>query len=81
MILPLSPEETSAIEGNLNAYVSHLFLFTYIRLTATVSSIHLKSIALICLIQNAQSAWAVEYTNCFSVEGYDPTQRVSCIWD
>ena len=30
-ILPLSHEETSASEGNLNAYVSHLFLFTYIR--------------------------------------------------
>ena len=36
-ILPLSHEETSASEGNLNAYVSHLF--TYIRLTATESSI------------------------------------------
>ncbi len=33
-ILPLSDEETSASKGNLNAYVSHLFLFTYIRLTA-----------------------------------------------
>ena len=31
-ILPLSNEETSASEGILNAYVSHLFLFTYIRL-------------------------------------------------
>ena len=31
---------------NLNAYVSHLFLFTYIHLTATESSIHLKSLAL-----------------------------------
>ena len=30
---------------NLNAYVSHLFLFTYIRLTETESSIHLKSLA------------------------------------
>ena len=34
-ILPLSHEETSASEGNLNAYISHLF--TYIRLTATES--------------------------------------------
>ena len=34
-ILPLSHEETSGSEGNLNAYVSHLFLFTYIRLTAS----------------------------------------------
>ena len=41
-ILSLSHEETSASEGNLNAYVSHLF--TYIRLTATKSSIHLKNI-------------------------------------
>ena len=45
-ILPLSHEETSASEGNLNAYVSHLFLFTYIRLTATESSIYMKSLAL-----------------------------------
>ena len=44
--LPLSHEETSAIEGNLNAYVSHLFLFKYIPLTATEGSIHLKSLAL-----------------------------------
>ena len=40
--LPLSHEETSASEGNLNAYVSHLYLFTYICLTATDSSIHMK---------------------------------------
>ena len=45
-ILPLSHKETSASKGNLNAYVSHLFLFTYICLTATESSIHLKSLAL-----------------------------------
>ena len=45
-ILPLSHEETSASEGNLNAYVSQLFLFTYIRLTATENSIHMKSLAL-----------------------------------
>ena len=45
-ILLLSHKETSANEGNLNAYVSHLFLFTYIQLTATESSIHLKSLAL-----------------------------------
>ena len=45
-ILSLSHEETSASAENLNAYVSHLFLFTYIRLTATESSIHLKSLAL-----------------------------------
>ena len=45
-ILPLSYEETSASEGNLNAYESQLLLFTYIRLTATESSIHMKSLAL-----------------------------------
>ena len=45
-ILPLSHEETNASEGNLNAYASNVFLFTYIRLTATESSIHLKSLAL-----------------------------------
>ena len=33
-ILPLSHVETSTSEGNLNAYVSHLF--TYLRLTATI---------------------------------------------
>ena len=43
-ILPLSHEETSASEGNLNGYESQL-LFTYIRLTATESSIHMKSLA------------------------------------
>ena len=42
-ILPLSPEETSASEGNLNGNVSQLFLFTYIRLTATESSIHMRA--------------------------------------
>ena len=41
-ILPLSHEETSASEGNLNAYVSHLFCL----LISTKSSIHLKSLAL-----------------------------------
>ena len=45
-ILLLSHEETSASEENLNAYVSHLFLFTYIRLTATECSIHMNSLAL-----------------------------------
>ena len=45
-ILPLSHEETSVSEGHLNAYVLHLFLFTYIRLTATESSVHIKSLAL-----------------------------------
>ena len=45
-ILPLSHEETSAREGNLNGYESQLLLFTYIRLTATESSIHMKSLAL-----------------------------------
>ena len=45
-ILPLSHEETSASEGNLNIYVSQFFLFTYIRLTATETSIHMKSLAL-----------------------------------
>ena len=44
-ILPLRLEETSASEGNLNAYVSQLFLFTYIRLTATEILIHMKSLA------------------------------------
>ena len=44
-ILPLSHEETSASEGNLNGYESQLLLFTYIRLTATKSSIHMKSLA------------------------------------
>ena len=46
-ILPLSHEETSAGEGNLNAYESHLVLFTYICLTATECSIHMKSLATI----------------------------------
>ena len=45
-ILPISHEETSAREGNVSAYVSQLYLFTYIRLTATESSIHMKSLAL-----------------------------------
>ena len=45
-ILPLSHEETSVSRGNLNGYVYQLFLLTYIRLTATESSIHMKSIAL-----------------------------------
>ena len=45
-ILPLSHEETSASELNLNAYVSQLFLFSYIRLTATENSIHMKTLAL-----------------------------------
>ena len=44
-ILPLSHEETSASGGNLNGYESQLLLFTYIRLTATESSIHRKSLA------------------------------------
>ena len=39
-------EETNASERNLNAYASHLFLFTYIRLTAAENSIHLMSLAL-----------------------------------
>ena len=37
-------EETNVSKGILNSYVSHLF--TYIRLTATERSIHLKSLAL-----------------------------------
>ena len=45
-ILLFSYEGTSAREGNLNGYVSQLFLFTYIRLTATERSIHMKSLAL-----------------------------------
>ena len=44
-ILPLSQEETSASEGNLNGYESQLLLFTNIHLTATESSIHMKSLA------------------------------------
>ena len=45
MILPLSYEEASDSEVNLNGYESQLLLFTYIRLTATESSIHTKSLA------------------------------------
>ena len=45
-ILPLSHEEISASEGNLNGYESQLLWFTYIRLTATESSIHMKNLAL-----------------------------------
>ena len=45
-ILPLSHEENSASEENLNAYVSQLFLFTYVLFTTTESSIHMKSLAL-----------------------------------
>ena len=45
-ILPLSHKETSASEGNLNGYESQLLLFTYIRLTATETSIHMKGLAL-----------------------------------
>ena len=44
-ILPLSHEETSASDVNLNGYESKLLLFTYIRLTATESSIHMNSLA------------------------------------
>ena len=44
-ILPLNHEEASIIEVNLNGYESQLLLFTYIRLTATESSIHMKSLA------------------------------------
>ena len=44
-ILLLSHEETSASEVNLNGYESHLLLFTYIRLTATESLIHMKSLS------------------------------------
>ena len=45
-ILPLSHKETNASEGNLNGYESQLLLFSYIRLTATESSIHTKSLSL-----------------------------------
>ena len=45
-ILPVSHEETSASEVNLNSCESQLLLFTYIRLTATESSIQMKSFAL-----------------------------------
>ena len=44
-ILPLSHEEASVSEVNLNGYESQLILFTYICLTATESSIHIKSLA------------------------------------
>ena len=44
-ILPLSYEETSASEGNLNVYEMQLLLFTYIRLTVTEGSIHMQSLA------------------------------------
>ena len=44
-ILLLSHEEASASEVNLNGYESQLLLFTYIRLTATESSIHMKRLA------------------------------------
>ena len=44
-ILPLSHEETSTSEGNLNGYESQLLLFAYFRLTATDCSIHTKSLA------------------------------------
>ena len=61
-ILPLSHDETSVSAGNLNAYASHLFLSTYIRLTATGSSIHLKSLAL-CYWQPFTSvAWELNPT-------------------
>ena len=49
MILPLSHEETSESEGNVNGYVSHV-LFTYIRLTVTESSIHSKIGLLVCWV-------------------------------
>ena len=42
-ILPLSHEEASASKVNLNGYKSQLLLFTYIHLTVTKSSIHMKS--------------------------------------
>ena len=48
-ILPLSHKETSASKGNLNTYVSHLFLFTYIRLTATKSSIQSTGQVCVCM--------------------------------
>ena len=44
-ILPLSHEEAYSSEVNLNGYGSQLLLFTYIRLTATESSIYMKSLA------------------------------------
>ena len=44
-ILPLSHEEATASQVNLNVYESQLLLFTYICITATESSIHLKSLA------------------------------------
>ena len=47
-ILPLSHEGSSASVGNLNAYVSHLF--TYIRLTATESSIEEPCFTLVATI-------------------------------
>ena len=43
--LSLSHEQANASEVNLNSYESQLLLFTYIRLTATESLIHMKSLA------------------------------------
>ena len=43
-ILPLSYEEASTSEVNLNDYESQLLLFTYFRFTATESSIHMKNL-------------------------------------
>ena len=44
-ILPLSHDEACDSEVILNGYESQLLLFAYIRLTATQSSIHAKSLA------------------------------------
>ena len=44
-ILPLSHEEARISKVNLNGYEPQLLLFTYIRLTATESSIHMNSLA------------------------------------
>ena len=45
-ILPHSREGTSVSEGILNTYVSYLFCFAYIHLTATKNSIHLRNLDL-----------------------------------
>ena len=64
-ILPLSHEETSGSEGNLNGYESQLLLFTYIRLTATESSIHMKSLAY--TLMATQIFHSLEYS---TLQGY-----------
>ena len=42
-----------------------------------IETLYFYLIQIICL---AQSAGAIEYTDCFSAEGQDPLQRVSWVW-